>query len=863
MRTAPPRTAPRSSSALSALGLSALVLHLAFGCDGGSGTDAGPPDAGPRPPVTPAPIDYCAFEEVPPTGGAGGTVTSGALEAGVAEGFLNLPLGTALGAYTARAEAAGAGGYLPDGYRRSEYLANAFSPSIGIETWPRIGVLALRAGGETAILIKVDLGSSYQGFVHDLELRLGPEYTGKIIVATSHSHSTFGNYTGHTALAVGFSTFRSTVYTRVVDQLELAVRDALDAMQPAQIGFSYNGNFDPDDRVNRDRRGENDDLAGGREDDHHLFMIRVDAMDGTPMAALPVFGMHGTLHGEDNAIISTDAPGGVERVFRESFDSPVVVMHLQGAGGDVSPAGSSTYDCMGAEVCTDFGKPETVGHYALAELRAAYDEAGTNMVSATELEMVTRDIALGPDWETFTIRDGTLAYAPFDLERDADNEVFDTSGNLISPIDEFNAPFSAALCSPDRLALIPRAQMPNTNNSEYPYRGCNRIEAVARTFETIINGEFEGPPICESTRTTVTALRIGDHLIGTLPGEPMTLVTQYVREHSPVAEENTIVIGYAQDHGGYILLAEDWLSGGYEPEITFWGPLEGEYVVEQLVDLFPLVMSPEREDANADGMPRPSTPTIVDDVQVDTSPIAPGTVPASVPAGNVVRLLAELTSAQPAPSIHRLESVYFTWVGSDPLNGTPTVHLQREDETNPGTYADVLRASGRPVTEGDLILTWTPDPLLRQAGTPRTHYYTVEFQAVAPLGTEGADGLAGRLGLPTGNYRFHVVGPDYTVDSDPFAVDVATLLATTAAAGADLDVTLTVNAPTGFRVLDLMTVSNGPVPLRSRTVSATVDGGAAMMLDTDGDGTVRVPGGAGATSIVITDAYGNTVTVAP
>ena len=75
------------------------------------------------------------------------------------------------------------------------------------------------------------------------------------------------------------------------------------------IGIVHDGAFDPDDRINRDRRGENDGLAGGSFDDHNLFMIRVDAADGSPIAMLPIFGIHGTIQGEDNNLSSTDAPG--------------------------------------------------------------------------------------------------------------------------------------------------------------------------------------------------------------------------------------------------------------------------------------------------------------------------------------------------------------------------------------------------------------------------------------------------------------------------------------------------------------------------------------------------------------------------
>jgi neutral ceramidase len=833
--------------------LALLFVGLSAGCDGGSGVDAGMPDAGPPQVASTA---HCSFVDVPPTGGTGGTVTAGALMAGTAEGLLDVPLGASLAAYTGRAEGAGGSGFVRiDDDNRHTYLAQSFAPSVGIETIPRIKALALSAGGETVVVMKVDLASSYQGFVHDVEAMLGPEFSGKILIASSHSHSSFGNYSGHSGLAVGFGRWRSSVYRPIIEQLAATAQAAIDAMEPAQIGFAYNGTFDPTDRVNRDRRHENDDLAGGSFDDHHLFVVRVDTMAGEPMALIPVFGMHGTLHDAVNAIISTDSIGGLERVLEEEFDSDVLVMHLQGAGGDVSPAGHGAIECGGADACSDFAKPETIGIFGRDEILAAYESAGASMASTLELEMLTRTIPLGPDWNVFEIRGGSLEYAPFDVRRSADNLVYDSAGVLISPIDEFNAPAGAALCDPIRTALTPRAQMPGTDSSMYSYRGCNRIEEIDGVIESLIDVDFEEPPLCETTRTTVSALRLGDHMMVTLPGEPTTLIAEHLRTFSPLGEDNTMVIGYAQNHDGYILDADDWLLGGYEPSITFWGPLQGEYVAEQAGALMQLAATPAREDGNADGEQRVESPTYEDDFPRDVLDETPGTVPATLPPYILTRLVRPVTSAQPL-DVARLQSAYFTWIGEDPLDGTPRVFLERYDEAT-SMWETIERRSGRPVQDGDLILTWTPDPIVPTEGVARNHYYTVEFQAVPPLGTAP---LEDRAGLPEGEYRFRVSGTGYELSSEPFVVGVAALTLSSEVSGADLRVTVSVDVPYGYRLLSLEGRSNGLVPLRNATVDVD-DGGGVRTLTTDGSGVVTVPGSAGAASVMVTDAFGNTGTL--
>ena len=743
--------------------LLSLSLSLASACDPApaedAGVDSGAPDTGP---AVPASIDHCSYTEVPATGGAGGTVASGALMAGTADTLLDLPLGTSVGSYTSRAESFGREGFLPEPDDRRTDLAESFAPSVGIETIPHIRALALSNGDETVVIMKVDLSLSYQGFIHDVEAHLGPEFSGKIIVAASHSHSSFGNYTGHSGMKVGFGEFRRTVYEALIDQLATTAQAAIADLEPAQIGFALNPTFDMDSRVTSDRRPENDDLAGGSFADTQLFVIRVDTVGGEPMALIPVFGMHGIIHGGDNTLVSTDSLGGLERIVEESFDSEVLVMHLQGAGGDVSPRGNGSTDCGGVDVCSDFARAETIGHLALAEVRAAYDDAGAAMQTELEMEMLTRTVPLGPDWETFTIRDGTLRYSPWDLVTRADGEVYDSTGELISPIDEFNAPYSAALCGAgDDLGLrIRRALLPGTDRLEqYSYFNCLKVDQISTVLSTIVNIPFEEAPLCESTRTTVSALRLGTWMIGTLPGEPVTLLRDHVQALSPVPPERTIVVGYAQDHGGYLLRPEDWLSGGYEPSIGFWGPLEGEYIAEQLASVMSLAMTPTREDATTDGVARPTTPMVMEMIPLDDAPMA-GTVPASLPAYVLTHRLQTLTQAQPVASVQRLQNVFFTFIGDDPLRGTPRVFIQREDEMNPGVWTDIARRSGRPVQDGEILLTWTPNPIQREAGVPRTHYYTAEFQAVTPVGTAGARVAGGAARVAGGELSFPHRAPD-------------------------------------------------------------------------------------------------------
>jgi hypothetical protein len=607
-------------------------------------------------------------------------------------------------------------------------------------------------------------------------------------------------------------------------------------------------------------------LPGGNVKDNHFYMIRIDGTDDKPIAAIPIFGEHGTLNSEDNPFASTDAPGAIERVFEEQFDNRILVMHLQSAGGDNSPSGHGGVDCnikpgKTSDPCFSWATEEGHGRAAEQELMAAYQAAGTSMKSTLELEMLSKSVETGPDPKDFTIRDGSLAYAPFDRKKTPDGKVYDDQGKIISPIDEFNAPVGAGLCQ-DATAMFPAAAIPGDDGIK-PYGSCLLLDQAAPILGQIFQVDLkvdETHPVCETTRTTISALRIGDYLIGTMPGELTVLLADYLRSKSPVAADHTILVSYAQGHMGYLLRPEDWLLGGYEPSVTFWGPLAAEAVGEQLLSLMPLALTPMREDASMTSATRVTTATVTDSLEQDDPAPMAGTIPSEVPP-DVWARTGHPAQAQPPASIPRVSGIAtFVWIGDDPLVKTPVVTLQRE--ASPGNFEQVLRRSGRPVVDQDILLAYTPEPLQRSG--PQTHVWVAEWQAVPWLGDAGLDSLDDRGGLPTGKYRFHVDGKGWSLDSDPFTV-VAGGLEATATRATQITATVSWHAQTGWRLMDMDIPSNHPVPVRSQQVTvALLDASNAQIYSgtwtTDVNGVVAIASNAAATQVQITDRFGNVAT---
>ncbi|MBL0214406.1 MAG: hypothetical protein IPQ07_11015 [Myxococcales bacterium] len=844
-------------SGLARLTFSTLAVALAvapIGC----GDDApAPADSG----VT---TESCSYLPMSATARAGGTVTAGSLTAGAAERVLDIPVGTALGGYTGRAGFLSSAGSVDT---RKVTTSGTFNPSIGVESAPRVKALALTAGGETVVIIKLDAIFAYEGMLFDLEQRLGPDYAGKVIIATSHSHSAWAQFTGHGPLKLGSGELRDVVYKRFLDACEGAARDALGSRVPAKLGVFSTTNFDPTDQINHDRRGENNMLPGGNKKDDHMFLFRVDTASGAPIAIVPIFGQHPTLNGEDNPFASSDAVGALERQLAEQFDSQVVVMHLQSAGADVSASGHGGVDCNAhpgkpSDPCFSWTGEEGHGRAAVTELMAAWTSAGAAMRDSIELEMLTRSVETGPFPETYKIRDGALTYAPFDLNRVPDGVVME-GGKLASPIDEYNAPVGAALCETGE-PMFPAAQIPGTEGI-LPYGSCLRLDVAGGILGGIFKIDFgvdETHPVCETTRTTVSALRIGEYLLGTMPGELSVLLAGRVRELSPLPDK-TIVVGYAQGHIGYMLRPEDWVLGGYEPSVTFGGPLEAELVAERLAALLPLALTPMREDGTTDGATRLATATITDNLPKDEPAQMRGTVPATVP-DLVYARTGKPAQAQPQATISRVSGIAtFTWIGDDPLTRTPHVTLQKETGT-PGAFANVTRRSGRPVEDMEVTIAYTPSPLQRSG--PQTHFWVAEWQAVPWVGAPGLDNLSDRGGLPLGNYRFHVEGAGWSLDSDPFAVIAGgVVLGAPSRTAGNVKVGVSWHAPKGWRLMDMSLSSNQPVPVRSQQVTVELLTAADAVLSsatvaTDASGNAQVADLGSAAKVRVQDRFGNTAT---
>lgn len=833
-----------------------------------------------------APVEVATCDPLAPQPDAP-SIHAGAPQAGVAEHTLELPVGTPLSGYTSRCDCFGGDG---DVDARDSNYTSKFATSAGVQSAPVLKAFWLSNGDQDFVIIKVGIIYPFDGLVADIAQRLtdatGKDMTGKVVLTTNHSHNAYGDFSNTVTYFLGSDQFNPEVFERFSEQATDTALDAWTGLQPVKLGVGFAKNWDPEDRVYHDRRDNNDhtqffdDIPVGSYKTPYLSMIRIDTLDDRPLGVLFDFGIHGTALDTDNAMISTDAPGALDTVFEEHFDTPVVVAHIQGAAGDISPSGTDE----------GFAGLETTGTYADDALWQLYQSIPTSD-APIHLEGTGRSVSQLHD-DIHVTRNGTtdMHYVPYTEGLEPDNVVYDADGKLIPEIDEFNVPYGAAFCGEDP------AYLPGFAPADvFPYVNCVEVSKMIG----IIKGFFDLSdeqvvlPLPEMQKATLGALRFGpvpirdedgtttsdDVFMGFMVGEPTTYFEEQFKRRAAaeLGYAHAILVGYSQDEEGYMLLPEDWLLGGYEADINQLGPLQAEHLMERMFDMAKEVLATTEiaEDPNPCG-----TYDLPQYLDWDMPTAAPDRTPEAgtpvdradylyTPLYSLAELEAgavpDLTIPAEVPRVQGL--VQMAWIGGDPGVDWPIVTLERQE--GDGTWAPATTHSGRTITGGpDILVTHTPDPLFPSEEV-QNHTWYAAWQAVGHV--------EDRAGLEEGTYRLHVTGhhyvgnnptwpwdtADYEVTSDPFVLVPAAV--TLSVEGTDL--LASIDAPTrGYRLVDVDGWSKGsnPLPGDAATLSATYADGHTEDLPVTGTRGGRVTrfagvlGAEGLVSVRITDGYGNT-----
>lgn len=131
-------------------------------------------------------------------------------------------------------------------------------------------------------------------------------------------------------------------YTAQVEKkLIKGILEARNNLEPARLGVGWGFS-----RANINRRAINIDgkaSLGMNPDgavDRRIGLLRIDREDGSTLALISNYAIHGTVLGQDNLKISGDAPGIVSEYVEQEIGAPV--LFINGAAGNLAPI-YSTY----------------------------------------------------------------------------------------------------------------------------------------------------------------------------------------------------------------------------------------------------------------------------------------------------------------------------------------------------------------------------------------------------------------------------------------------------------------------------------------------------------------------------------------
>ena len=694
------------------------------------------------------------------------------LRAGAGTAVLPIPVGHSHAGYL-QSDALGAP-HPPDD--PGSAFADLFPATRAVESAPRAKALVLESGGRRLVLAQLDAVFVTAELTERVEQlareRLGEDLAGQLIVHATHTHASAGRFSADSLrpsmLAAEPEPQRpalahgvDTFSAESTERLARGVVEAIGAALRTLRPARFGWAAGTNETASRDRRCHDDWLTGKGDRATGVTVLRVDdAADRTPIAVLFHFALHGTLYDYDSRAISVDAPGHVEYEIERRFDRPVVAMFLQGAAASASPNGDPL-DHHGSQAM------QRVAADLGRTILELYD--GIETSPHLDVQTVVRSVPLDA---------GRLGYAKGEFPED---------GAMLCHF--LDATCRGAPRDPKALDCLGRA-VPG-------------------------GGKYQ---------TWVAAARLGDLAILTLPGEPSAAVGRALEDGARARGfAHAIPLGYSLDHDGYILLADDWLSGGSETNITFWGWRYADYVVARSLETLDLL---GREAFARSELVRPA--------REPRWAFTPVRASGSVQPPAVVD--------EPPQVVERMTEAAFAFHGGDPALGTPEVRLQRRDD---GRWSDVLESGWIPVSNlrgPELPTFYEASPTYREApdAEARTHLWRVLYEPPRDL--------------PAASYRFAARGEavvdgtrrTFELRSRPFAVVPSSAMRVEAAiAGGALEATLLypVRAPVyhperrnagwqigGFRAVDVR-FSPAFVPVLEGVAAGAADaGGTAVEL---------------------------------
>jgi neutral ceramidase len=168
----------------------------------------------------------------------------------------------------------------------------------------------------------------------------------QLMITSQHTHSAPGGFSHHPFYNFTTPGFRPEVFAAVINGITDSIILAYEKIQPVTIKYGR-GEFESDIDVafNRSIRAynKNPEIEKKTRYDVHLAvdrsmdLIRIDDLEGNPVAQINFFGVHTTSLGNKVNKMGSDNKGYASTFFEEDMGEDFVAIFAQKIAGDISP----------------------------------------------------------------------------------------------------------------------------------------------------------------------------------------------------------------------------------------------------------------------------------------------------------------------------------------------------------------------------------------------------------------------------------------------------------------------------------------------------------------------------------------------
>jgi hypothetical protein len=355
-------------------------------------------------------------------------------------------------------------------------------------------------------------------------------------------------------------------YDGLVPRIVQSAKEADTRLQPARIahgqGHSQIG-------INRRELGPDGYIFLGEDPDKPIDpvvgVVRVDDLNGTPIATLFSYGCHTVVVGPNSPVASPDFPGATREVIEKTLGG--LSLYLQGGGGDIMPVGGMGWE----EDCRD--AKDRLGMALGGEVLKVAAGLRTNVRKG---ERTWLPSLLGPG----------MTLTPW----------IPVEGHSVEHFDAISQTISLDLVPFPSLDRAKELRLERQRDLEEAVAsGQERRVQVANRFVAWADGLVRA--VAEQQSPTapfeIQALRVDDVSFVALSAEVFSQTTVELRRRSPF--EHTMALGYTNGVLCYLPRAEDYPAGGWR--------VDDRYRIPDLVFqayLLPTGLQPDSEQRAVD-----------------------------------------------------------------------------------------------------------------------------------------------------------------------------------------------------------------------------------------------------------------------